>query len=432
MLAALIALALALTACDSGTTDPGAETTESENGGTTGEQVDLLVWSSRPFYVPEDEFAGLMDEYPNLNVTYDVYPNDDIIQQLQRARDAGQRLPDVILDDSPMTAAYYDLDFLLPIDDLVAQWEEEDPELYNKISPNVWQDGMHNGELVGMPTIGQFDLLYYNIPWFEEAGVTTPVESWDDLLEAARALEAARPDDTPMSVQFVSGEGINDRLAFMAAIGVPFEEGLPDLTSEQGTYVIDWYMTLAEEGMLAEDAIAWGEAEARGAFIGQRTGMIIEGLQTAVDFIETPDFALDEQWGVMPLPKTRSGGEPEGETIIASRDWHILSSTEHPYEASLVLRYVAETPQVIGQVTQGGAPGRQSEAIASPEIAEFWPFFDEELQEVYMNAVAAPAPDEAAEMQRILETMFQEIVTGTGETAAEMAARYQTELDALS
>src|SRR5215510_6632415 len=69
----------------------------SEGSGGDGQ---LLVWSSRDYYVPPDQFKSFEAEYPDINLNWDVQAEDDILQQLLRMRQAGQAMPDVIQDDT--------------------------------------------------------------------------------------------------------------------------------------------------------------------------------------------------------------------------------------------------------------------------------------------------------------------------------------------
>jgi hypothetical protein len=94
-----------------------------------------------------------------------------------------------------------------------------------------------------------------------------------------------------------------------------------------------------------------------------------------------------------------------------------------------VLRYIAETANLLGQAGNGGVPMRQTEAINSPELVEIWPFFNEDLKAAYLGSSPTPAGSNAGEVEGILEQMFGEIVVGTDKTCEDLAAEYQPQLD---
>jgi ABC-type glycerol-3-phosphate transport system substrate-binding protein len=146
LLALFAVLAMVIAACGGGddagdTTVAGGDTGDTTADGDTGsdgEQIEMWVWASRDWYAVPDNFEAFMEENPNITVTQDVQGNDDILQQLQRMKDAGQPMPDVINDDTFLMESYIAAGIARPFDDLMAQWEEEDPEEFANILPIAW------------------------------------------------------------------------------------------------------------------------------------------------------------------------------------------------------------------------------------------------------------------------------------------------------
>ena len=442
-LALLLVLGLVIAACasDEGTdtTQAGGDTETTADGGDTGttagggdgEEVDLLVWVTRDYYIPPDGFESFMAEHPNINVTWDVQANDDILQQFLRMRDAGQPLPDVLgAEDSFLVENYVEAGLVESHDDIAAAWQEEAPEQYDTLLPLAWDETTLDGVKYGLSVTANFDILYYNTEWFEEAGVTTPFESLDAVLDAMRAMKTARPDSIPMTVQARAGDGVTTLKTMLAAAGAPFNGAVPDLTSEGGLYTINWFLQAADEGLLPPDAIAWGEDEARGAFVSGDAGLILDGFTTAGDFNEAAAFAYPDQWNLTPVPLSQSGGGADGVALSAARTWAVVAGGEHPEEAALVLRYIADTTNLIEAAGNGSVPMRQTEAINDPQLLEIWPFFSDDLKEAYLGSTPTPAGPNAGDVEAILEQMFGEIVIGTDKTAEELAAEYQPQLDA--
>jgi hypothetical protein len=157
--------------------------------------------------------------------------------------------------------------------------------------------------------------------------------------------------------------------------------------------------------------------------------MILDGFTTAGDFNEAPDFAYPDQWDLTPVPLSMSGGGADGVALSAARTWAVLAGTEHPDEAALVLRYIAETDNLIEAAGNGSVPMRQTEAFESDALLEIWPFFNDALKEAYLGSSPTPAGPNAGDVEVILEQMFGEIVVGTDKTAEDLAAEYQPLLD---
>jgi ABC-type glycerol-3-phosphate transport system substrate-binding protein len=435
-LCSLFVLILVMAACGGSGTDTTGDDVTATTGstGTTGaaggEQVDLLVWASRDWYAPPDAYAAFMERYPNINVTMDVQANDDILQQLQRMQDAGQPMPDVVNDDTFLIEAYNAAGLVLPFDEWKDRWEEEEPEEFPNILPIAWEENTIEGAILGVSLTANFDVLYYNVEWFEEAGIDpTTIDSLDGVLEAMRALKETRPDGIPLTVQALPTTGVTTLKTFLSAAGAPYTGAVPDLQSPGGLYTLDWFIQAANEGLLPAEAISWGEGEARGAFLSKAAGLILDGFTVAGDFAEEPGFDYQTVWGVFPVPASQTGAQKDGNQISNARSWFISSGTEHPYEASLAIRYVNET--LVDQALNGSVPMRNSAKLADPRLTEFWPFFTDQLREAYAGSASVPAGLNGGEVEAVLEELFGEIVIGTDSTAQELADKYQPMLDAL-
>jgi ABC-type glycerol-3-phosphate transport system substrate-binding protein len=409
--------------------DGGSDTTTADGEGD-GEDVELLVWVTRPYYIPPDDFASFHEQHPNINVTYDVQSNDDILQQLLTRVDAGQPLPDVLgAEDAFLIENFVEAGLIEPHDEIAADWEAEDPEQYGLLFPLAWDETSIDGTKYGLSVTANFDVLYYDPEWLAEAGCEVPFASLDAVLDCLRAMKDARPDSIPFTVQAVAGEGVTTLKTMLAAAGAPFDGAVPDLESEGGIYTINWFLQAAQEELLPPEAIAWGEDESRGAFVSRNAGMILDGFTTAGDFNEAPDFAYPDQWDLTPVPLSMSGGGADGVALSAARTWAVLAGTEHPDEAALVLRYIAETDNLIEAAGNGSVPMRQTEAFESDALLEIWPFFNDALKEAYLGSSPTPAGPNAGDVEVILEQMFGEIVVGTDKTAEDLAAEYQPLLD---
>lgn len=439
----LLALAMVVAACgDDDTSDTTADAGDSDTTSadevtdtTAGDDDDgeagaeLLIWVTRPYYIPPADFTDFTEE-TGIAVTYDVQANDDIFQQWQLMADAGQPLPDILgAEDSFLIEAYVEAGFICPHDDIAADWQADDPEQYDLLLPLAWDETAIDGTKYGLSVTANFDVLYFDPEWLSEAGVTVPFESLDDVLDGLRAMQASRPDSIPFTVQAIAGEGVTTLKTVLAAAGAPFAGAVPDLTSDGGIYTINWFIQAANEGLLPPEAIAWGEDESRGAFVGGNAGMILDGFTTAGDFNEAPDFEYPDQWDLTPVPLSQSGGGDDGVALSAARTWAVTCDSANPEEAALVLRYIAETQNLIEAAGNGSVPMRQTEALNSPDLLEIWPFFNDDLKKAYLNSSPTPAGPNAGEVEAILEQMFGEIVVGTDKTAEQLAEEYQPQLD---
>lgn len=422
-------LLLLLVACEGGENGDAEDAAAVGDQGEAGGPVEITVWFARD-YIPEDEFASLEAEH-NIQVTYDVRPGDDILPTLLQMREAGEKLPDLIEDDTALVPGYVRADLLLGMNDLVATFEEEDPELFELVHPSVWEQGTFDGEVYQAALISNYDLYYYDPQWFEEASVEPGIRSWEEVFEASQALKEARPDEHPYALQADPRDGITSFLNQLGTVGVPFDGLIPDLASEPAQYVLEWYQRMVDAELISPESIAWGQDEARGSFIGRRSAIIMEGLNTAADFTETPNYDFPADWAAMNLPISTTPDAEEGVYFSNPRGWSMIAETEHPYEASLVIRYLAETENAVSRLLAGSTPPRQMEALSSPEVEEFMPHFTPEVKEAFLDSIPLPPDPNFSQIEQILGELVNEMAAGTDETPAALAERYQAQLQEL-
>jgi len=423
---AVAGLSLVLAACGGSDDDEGGS-----DGGDDG-QVTLTFWAAREFYLPADKFESFMEENPNIKVEWDVQDGDDILQQVSRMKKAGQKMPDIIQDDGYRFPAYWNADLVVPLDQVMADWQEEDPDTFDLLPSTAWDQGKVDGNVLAMGPWTTFDQLYVSTPWLEEAGVDLPFESLDDVYDAGVAMKQARPDEYPFSVQAIAGSGVNSLWTVLYAAGTEFDDYIPNLESDGGLFAIDWYQRMQEADLINPDAIAWGEEESRIAFLSGKAGLMIDSVRAGQDFVNEPDFKYPDQWDLALVPTSRTGSAEDGVWTSAAQPYAITSDTEHEYEAGLVLRFLASTQNLVdGVVELGGLPPRQTEAMNAEGVKEAYSYMSDDLRTALLESEARPSGTKTGEVEAILEQMFGELVSGAGGSSEEIAAKYQEQLDAL-
>ena len=202
-------------------------------------------------------------------MTLDVQANDDILQQLQRMQDADQPMPDLVQDDTFLIEAYNAAGLVLPFDEQMPTWEEEDPDEFANILPIAWEENLIEGETLGSSLTANFDILYYNVALFERPGSTRRRSTLS--MESSRRCgqpKAARPDAIPLTVQALPTTGVTLLKTFLSAAGAPFEGAVPDLQSPGGIYTLEWFLR-GRRRTAAAGGDLLGEGEARGVFLAQ-------------------------------------------------------------------------------------------------------------------------------------------------------------------
>jgi len=197
-------------ATDNGTTDTSTDTSTTEVS-PTGERVELTIatWANATEAAEFDEIIA------QLNASQDVYylrqemiPADyyTVLQTMI----AGRQAPDLFWLAQEFIPAYATNEAIIDLTDFLADQAQLDMDDFLEGALNT---ARYQGNLYGLPWIGQPFVVYYNADMFAAAGIDRPADdwTWDDLAAAATALTN---DDTygfgalyiPMGI-FVWGEG---------------------------------------------------------------------------------------------------------------------------------------------------------------------------------------------------------------------------------
>lgn len=425
---AAIALLVLLVAACSGADDTAAGGDGTEAAGGEGGDTTVTAWFNGET-VPTDEFAALEEQ--GITVEWDIR-GDTILTDMLRMRDAGEELPDLVEIDSNLTPAFIEAGLIQSMSPQIEQWQQEDPELYETVPESVWEDGTYEGEIMHVPNKSLVDALYYNINILEEAGVDPPpYDTYDELLEATRAVQEANPD---LPAYFATGGTSPDRMyRWLIAYGVPFEgeeQNVPQLTSPQGLAMIEWLQTMHEEGLTNPEFVIGENDEAPAAFAAGELPFMEEGINNGVAFL-LDDFVYGEDWATAPYPVNEDEG---GQFFGVPRGWSMAADTGAADAAGQVLRYIMSPEIAEERYLELESGVVQSIPVLEGEtLQEEQPFFTDELLEIFRNLEAQIPPGTTTpQVAEILGTLKEELsVTGTDESPEEIAERYQQQLDEL-
>src|SRR5690606_4493618 len=136
-------------------------------------------------------------------------PFDEIVNEALRAFATGNA-PDIISVDNPDFAMFSSRGAFLDITDRVANSDVINPDNYFEGPLNsVTLDG----KLFGVPKYTDTIALFYNKDLFAEAGIAEPPQTWDELLETARALN--NPDNNVYGITFSARAGEEGTFQFL-------------------------------------------------------------------------------------------------------------------------------------------------------------------------------------------------------------------------
>lgn len=185
--AAVLVAAAGLTACaaDEETPAPPAD----DDGTTAAEPITMTFWHNATtgdgaaFW--DATVEAFQDEYPHITVEVQAIQNEDLDGKLQTALNSGDA-PDVFMQrGGGKMAAMVRAGQLLDITDLISD------ETHELIPAGSFSASEIDGAVYAMPVAVLPGGIWYSRDLFEEAGITEPPATLDELNDAVTALKDA-------------------------------------------------------------------------------------------------------------------------------------------------------------------------------------------------------------------------------------------------
>jgi len=302
--AIVAAIALTVTACggeeaaSSGATDPNSVS------GTVTWWDTSDATNEAPAY--GEIVASFQAKYPKIKVNHVNVPFDGASDKFKTAAQSGNGAPDVMRTDVGWTPTFAKLGYLQPLDGTTAVSAPED------YLPGAMETNKIDGKTYGVPAVTDTLALMYNKKLFEQAGITEPPTTWEQVRTSAQQIEQKVPGTTGIFVHadayyllpFVYGQSGDfvDEAAKKITIG-----------TEQVLAAVNTAKDLAADGTGATDPGSNGYTNMQNGFKNGTTAMVLNGPWATRDYFSGSAFTDRANLGVAPIPAGPSGkGGPVG------------------------------------------------------------------------------------------------------------------------
>ncbi|MCU1411013.1 MAG: sugar transporter substrate-binding protein [Rhodoglobus sp.] len=297
-LAASLLGGLAACAPSSSTDDEGATATQAEIDAALEKGGSLTFWTWAP--QATDIVAAFEEAHPNVDVKLEnVGTGNDHYTKLQNAIKAGSGAPDVAQIEY---FAFPQFALSGALQDLSGFGAES---LKDQYTPGTWGSVAINGGIYGLPQDSGPMALFYRQDVFDGLGLDVP-KTWDEYLEAARAIHAANPDH--YIINDIGDAGFTESMIWQAG-GHPYttdgENVKIDFASDEGTQKwTEVWNTMLAEGLVAP-VPAWSDEWFKRLGDGSIASLVIGAWMPGN--LENGAPAGAGQWRVAPVP-TYDGG----------------------------------------------------------------------------------------------------------------------------
>jgi lactose/L-arabinose transport system substrate-binding protein len=311
LVAGLLAASTALAAC--GPSISGGDTPDGDAATTAGTDRlqaptgdspsgEITIWdrSGDLFSVFDAVIDDFNAVYPDIVVHHEAV---DIDAKLQNTLITETDVPDGVFLDDAKVAGY--ADYLWDLTDVL------DPYVAD-IAPQKVDVNSLGGGIYGVPFDLDPGLLFYNATALEAAGVdATQIETYDDLLAAARQYQAAVPTSKPIHLEQSAFLGQLQLEMYASQLGTSLadENGALRIDSDAYRQILGWLDTVQTEGL-----------GTRAEYLSPSdVGPLESGDQVFYPWAIWFSFAPEQQltattgdWRAMPLPAWEDGGARSG------------------------------------------------------------------------------------------------------------------------
>jgi glucose/mannose transport system substrate-binding protein len=349
-LAFVLVLSLILSACTAIQAPTGATTTE-----TGGRELEIYHWWTAPGEreAADAMFAALKEAYPDITVVENPSPGGGGVNQrvVLQSRIASGDYPDTFQTlGGAELKNYVDSGVLEPLDDLWAELSYADV-IPGPLAKAVTVDG--HPYVVPLNMHIQ-NILYYNLPLFEELGIEPPA-TFAELIAAADAIKAARPELSPLALG--SKEKWGDAFVFDSILleeggaeyYVQLYKGEVDVATDP-VYraALEKFEQLIPYINTDHSALTWDQAV--GLVGAEQAAMTLMGTWAIGAFTKGSNWEPGVDFGAVTFPQ-----QPERVLLFHPDTYGMTVKAPHP-DATLDWLKVVASPelQIPTDVTQGG------------------------------------------------------------------------------
>ncbi|WP_022868969.1 sugar ABC transporter substrate-binding protein [Schaalia vaccimaxillae] len=390
-LGAITALALGMSACSGGSTDPST----SADGGT----VTIQMWDYLGQGVSNTAMEAAVAAFEKANPGYEVkrtsFAYGDLAKSIVQGGVGGE-VPDLAVVDVVDNQNFAALGLLKDMTDVAGNEAKQ-------FHPGPWTSTQMDGKTYGLPLNSNNLGLFYNKTLLDAAGVKIPT-TWDEL--AATAKATASGDVSGLAISAVKNEqGTFQVLPFVWQTG-------GDLTDYEasGAEALTYLKSMIDDGAMSSAVTNYSQEDARTQFTAGKVAMMMNGpweLQNLSD--------VDFEWGVAPLPKG-----VEAATGLGGENVVVMEQAKHSEGAIKLAQFLtsAEGAKIYcdesGQLSARPDLAGKLKLSADPNLK----VFEDQLAVAHARAYGK----EYAKVSEAVQLSVQEALTGAS-TPAEAAKK---------
>jgi ABC-type glycerol-3-phosphate transport system substrate-binding protein len=371
--AAVLALALALSAC-SGPVSPGGA-----SGGNAGGKTKIVYWSMFSTGEPLQQLLQsatdrFMKENPDIQVEIN-WAGRDVLTKLQGAINAGQQVDIVDHSNDRVRSAVVLNHLALQLDPYLQQpaYGATTGKWLDSFNPGSVQAFAEKDGVYEIPRDVYVSGIWYNTTMLSQAGLKPPVTgmTWDQFLQMLDTLKKNNPGVSPLgadgSIDFYNNWWFSYLAIRLAGLDA-FKKAAYDKTGaawNQPVFLKAAQMVrdLQDRGYFQKGFEGSVYPAAQAQWVNGKTGMMLMGawLPKEVESQAPKNFKMD----MFAFPNVNGG---QGNNLVEywANVYSVLKSSKHPDAAVKWLKFMTSPNGAGGDLAKAGFPTALKDAPVPP------------------------------------------------------------------
>ena len=331
---------------------------------------------------------------------------------------------DVILGDCIWPAQFAKAGLVLDVTDRVEALDVDD------IYQGALDATRYEGRFYGMPWLNDVKYMFVNTELLKQAGIEEVPETWDALIEDAKAVKEQGICEYPIVGCYAQAEClICDYTCIAGSFGGAFvdENNAPTLNSEENVAALDFMASTLKDGLCNPKSLEMIEDDVLSTFAAGNAVFAINWTYQYASMNDESQSSVAGQGVIVPIPGT---DKAQSATVNGGMPLMITAGCQHPDEAWDYMQFLA-SKEMQAEYCANALPIWKSlytdegviekagtEVVAASQIQ--FDYIVNRPMVPYYNELSTSMQ---SEIQRVLlgELSAQEALDGLQETALELA-----------
>jgi len=276
---------------------------------------------------------------PDIKVNMEYLGYDFIHDKITTGMAANPPAYDAVMIDVIWPDEFIKAGYLLDVTDRIT------PEMKSGMFPASWNGVTRNGKVYGMPWLMDVKYFMYNKDMLQQAGITDPPKTWEELVDQAKIIKDKGIVEFPIIWSWNQKEGVVcDYAALLYGNGGSFldADGKPAFNNDKGVAVLTWMKQTIDDGLTNPSSISSDENVVRDNFIAGESAFAVNWLFQYSDSNDASKSTIVGQAAFAPMPLFKAGADAgiKGSSVDGSSSFAIMATTPYPDQTWKFLTYL--------------------------------------------------------------------------------------------